>query len=221
MRKFLFFKKKLHHYTRYIQLFEFYGENMEIEKLNEIFSKNIIRLRNSHHLTQFELGEKINYSDKAVSRWERGEAIPDARVLVQLSDIFGITVDDLLKNSEIESTTVLSEEQNKANKKLITSISCIGVWTVAALVFVILHLCNITYWQIFAYALPVSLIVALVFSSLWGTRRSNFLIVSVLVWSIIFCICIALLNFSTWSLLFIGIPAQLLVILGFKIHIHK
>ncbi len=192
-----------------------------MENLNEIFSKNIIRLRNAHHLTQFELGEKLNYSDKAVSRWERGEAIPDAKVLVQLGELFGVTVDDLLKNSEVKSTKVLSEKQNSDNKKLITSISCIGVWTIALVVFVILHLCNITYWPIFSFALPISLVVALVFSSIWWGKRSNFVIVSLLVWSIIFSVFIALLDLRFSVLFLIGVPAQIIVALGFKIHKHK
>lgn len=192
-----------------------------MEQLNEIFSKNIIRLRTAHHLTQFELGEKLNYSDKAISRWERGEAIPDARVLVQLSEIFGVTVDDLLKNSEVKSTKVLSDKQNRDNRKTISSISFLGVWTLAILIFVILYLCNITYWMVFAYALPVSLIVALVFSSIWWGKKSNFVFVSLLAWSIILCLYLTFLRFNWWVLFIIGIPTQLLITLGFNIHKHK
>ena len=192
-----------------------------MENLNEIFSKNITRLRNAHRLTQFELGAKLNYSDKAVSRWERGEAIPDAKVLVGLSDIFGVTVDDLLRNSEVKSTKVLSDKQWRDNKKTIPMISFIGVWTLALVTFVILNMCNITYWMIFAYALPVSLIVLLVFSAIWWNKKMNALFVSLLCWSIILCIYLIFINHNWWLLFVIGAPVQILVLLGFRIHNHK
>jgi transcriptional regulator with XRE-family HTH domain len=192
-----------------------------MENLNEIFSKNITRLRNSHHLTQFELGEKLNYSDKAVSRWERGEAIPDAKVLVQLGDLFGVTVDDLLKNDEVASTTALTDKQYKDNKVLISTISCIGVWTLALLIFVILYMCNITYWTVFSYALPVSLIVAVVFSAIWGNKKTTFWVVSALVWSIILSVYFAFFEFNFWILFLIGVPTQIIVALGFRIKGRK
>ena len=192
-----------------------------MENLNEIFSKNITRLRNAHNLTQFELGAKLNYSDKAVSRWERGEAIPDAKVLVGLSEIFGVTVDDLLKNSEVKSTRVLTSKQWRENKAIIPLISFVGVWTLALLGFFILNLFDITYWMIFAYALPISIIVLLVFSAIWWNKQMNAVFVSLLCWSVILCIYLAFLNYNRWLLFIIGIPVQLLVILGFRIHNHK
>ncbi len=192
-----------------------------MENLNEIFSKNITRLRNAHNLTQFELGARLNYSDKAVSRWERGEAIPDAKVLVGLSEIFGVTVDDLLKNKEVKSTRVLTNKQWRENKTIIPLISFIGVWTLALMLFFILNIFEITYWMIFAYALPVSVIVLLVFSAIWWNKQMNAFFVSLLCWSVILCIYLAFLNYNRWLLFIIGIPVQILVILGFRIHNHK
>lgn len=194
-----------------------------MESLNKIFSENIIKLRLSHNLTQFELGEKLNYSDKAVSRWERGEAIPDARVLVQLSEIFGVTVDDLLKSKDVESTTVLTEKQKKDNKNAIFLISVIGVWTVALLVYIILYLFNINYWLTFVFALPVSIITALVLAAVWWGKKVNLILVSLLFWSVILCLYFSLyfLKPKIWLLFFIGIPAQLIILLCFKLKKHK
>ena len=192
-----------------------------MENLNEIFSKNITRLRNAHNLTQFELGAKLNYSDKAVSRWERGEAIPDAKVLVGLSEIFGVTVDDLLRNSDVKSTKVLSEKQWRDNIKTIPSLAFIGVWTLAFAIFIILNFFDITYWPVFAYALPVSVIVLLVFSAIWWNKKMNALFVSLLCWSVILCIYLIFLNRNLWLLFIIGVPVQLIVLLSFKIHNHK
>ena len=187
-----------------------------MENLNEIFSKNITRLRNEHNLTQFELGAKLNYSDKAVSRWERGEAIPDAKVLVGLSEIFGVTVDDLLRNPEVKSTGHWWD-----NKRIIPTISFIGVWTLALIVFVILNMFSFTYWMVFVYALPVSLIVLLVFSAIWWNKKANIAFVSLLCWSIILCIYLTFLNHNWWLLFLIGIPVQIIVALGFSIRKRK
>ncbi|MBQ6816738.1 MAG: helix-turn-helix transcriptional regulator [Clostridia bacterium] len=194
-----------------------------MESLNKIFSENIIKLRTSHNLTQFELGEKVNYSDKAVSRWERGEAIPDARVLVQLSEIFGVKVDDLLKNKNVESTTVLTEKQKKDNKNAIFLISVIGVWTIALLVYIILYLFNINYWLTFVYALPVSIITALVLAAVWWGKRVNLILVSLLSWSIILSLyfSFSFLEPKIWLIFFIGIPAQLIILLSFKLKKHR
>jgi len=71
---------------------------LELAELKLITASNIINLRTAHGLTQAELGAKLNYSDKTISKWERGEAIPDAYVLTQIAELFGVTVDDLLSS---------------------------------------------------------------------------------------------------------------------------
>ena len=63
--------------------------------IKDTIAKNLTELRTRAGFTQLQLAEKLNYSDKAVSKWERGEAVPDLRVLVKLSEIYGVTVDDM------------------------------------------------------------------------------------------------------------------------------
>ena len=69
---------------------------MQLSELKLVTAGNLIQLRTSRGMTQAELGALLNYSDKTISKWERGEAIPDAYVLTQLAEIFGVTVDALL-----------------------------------------------------------------------------------------------------------------------------
>ena len=69
---------------------------MEINELKYNIAQNIYYLRTVNHMTQSELGEKLNYSDKAISKWERAEGMPDAFVLKQLSQLFNVSVDYLL-----------------------------------------------------------------------------------------------------------------------------
>ena len=169
-------------------------------------------------LTQEELGMKLNVTDKAVSRWERAEAIPDAKVLIEMSNIFGVSIDNLLKK-EIKEKHI-RPKINIQNFKNITGISFLGVWTVALLTFVILWLCNNPLWLVFVYALPVSITVLLVFNAVQGRALSRFFIVSLLVWSILAAIYLTALYFGVftwWPLFLLGIPAQIIVGLSFRI----
>ncbi|MEI3084791.1 MAG: helix-turn-helix transcriptional regulator [Oscillospiraceae bacterium] len=66
---------------------------IELTELKLVTASNIINQRTKAGMTQAELGAKLNYSDKSVSKWERGEAIPDAYVLSEMAELFGVTVD--------------------------------------------------------------------------------------------------------------------------------
>ena len=72
-----------------------------MEDLKKIIAKNITDLRTAKGITQLELAEKLMYSDKNISKWERAEAVPDVVVLKTLADMYGITVNDfLVENNE-------------------------------------------------------------------------------------------------------------------------
>lgn len=200
-----------------------------MDELKKIVAHNIATLRSKAHLTQFELGEKLNYSDKAVSRWERGEAIPDAYVLLMMSEIFGVTVDYLLK-AHSEEELLLENEADEApeaeektkgfspNHRRITLLTFISIWAISLLTFLITAMVGKAFWQIFIYAIPVSSIVLLVLSSIWGTRKQLLLLVSVLVWSILLVIHLSLLAVGNfWMIYFLGIPAQVIVVIAFSI----
>ena len=90
---------------------------MQLNDLKLISASNIIRLRQGAGLTQAELGAKLNYSDKSISKWERGEAIPDAYVLTQMAGIFGVTVDYLLSSHDAWEGTPAESEEEKSEEK--------------------------------------------------------------------------------------------------------
>lgn len=198
---------------------------MEIfmDQLAQIFAQNLIRLRMSRHITQLELASRINYSDKAVSRWERAHSIPDAAVLLQLSEFFGVTVDYLL-HEHSQEPYVRPEEGKRINYKAITLISVLGVFTLALFTFIVLYLLGHTVWMTFVYALPVALIVWLVLNSVWNKRKYNIFIISALMWSILAALYLSFLVFmhqNWWMLFLLGIPAQLIIMLGFRIRIKN
>ena len=182
--------------------------------LREITAKNITALRTAKKMTQLELGEALSYSDKAISKWERGEAVPDAYVLVELSRIFGVSVDWLLSPHTEDEPAPRPNADRDRLRMAITLISFLGVFFAATVAFVTMALVWHFYWQIFIYALPAALIVLLVFNSLWGRRILTLPIVGLLVASAVLVAYIACLPNNYWLLFVILAPAELMVFLS-------
>ncbi len=185
------------------------------KELKEIFAENLTALRTEAKMTQLELGNAISYSDKAISKWERGEAIPDAYVLMSLAKIFGVTVDYMLcdHNGKLRS--------KRTNYLSIAFLSIIAVFTVFAIAHIsVLLASGLNYWLFFVYAGVISLIMITVFNSLWGKPSLNILIVGALVAGIIAMIYAILLPIGNmWQILLLIIPAEAIVICCFKIRI--
>lgn len=190
-------------------------------ELREILARNLYELRSAAGLTQLTFAEKMNYSDKAVSKWERAESAPDIFMLKKIADFFDVTVDYLL-TSEHKSDELPEKisEKKKRQRAFISAISVVGVWLVAVAYFVI-HLtflpsATLPGWMAFIYAIPTSATVALVLNSLWGRRRIRFFIISVMVWSVILSIHLTLLTvlpFNLWALYLVGVPAEIIILL--------
>lgn len=197
---------------------------VEMDEIKRNIAKNIAFLRTSEHMTQAELAERLSYSDKAISKWERAESIPDIYILKKIADMFGVTVDWLIKDN---GEHPLTESNRKSrNHKLITLISAASIWVIAIIAFVICWIANkavADLWLIFVAAVPSTAILLLIFNSIWGKRRrlKNMLIISLLIWSglaLIFLILLRLAGMtSAWMLFLIGIPTEVVVVLSHKI----
>jgi len=186
-----------------------------MEQLKETVAQNITRLRSAASLTQLDLGERLNYSDKAVSKWERAQSIPDVYVLKQIADLFGVSVDYLLSDhTEGEPPTPTLNDQavrRRDNRLTISIVSILGVFALATLIFSLLYLFDNPQWLVFIYACPAAVIVWLVFNCIWGKRAYNLLIISLLLWTIIAAVYLSLLAYNPWQLFLIGICPQLII----------
>lgn len=186
-----------------------------MEDLKPAVAKNITDLRTAHGLTQLELAEKLNYSDKAVSKWERGESIPDIAVLKQIADLFGVSLDYMVS---YEHKTAPGKKSGKTrNHGFITGMSILLVWLIATFSYVIVQLVaplSAVHWLSFVYAVPVSMIVWLVLNSVWFDRRRNYLIISLLMWSVLGSVYISFLpfGFNVWLIFLLGIPGQIIIL---------
>ena len=185
--------------------------------IKEVFARNLQESRKAAGLTQTALAEKLNYSDKAVSKWERGESIPDVVTLKQIADLFGVTVDYLITEGNEHVGEELKSSRVRKNRMIITLLAVALVWLIATVVFVCLTpeiAINKNGWMAFVYAVPVSMIVTLVFNSIWGKAKYTFLIVTILMWSTLAAVYLSLFAFAItnlWMLFIIGVPGQIII----------
>ena len=209
-------------------------EQIENNDLKSIITQNLVKYRKANKLTQLELAEKLQYSDKNISKWERGDALPDLVVLKQIADIYGISVSDLMTEGEVTKSEqqkndtqpqqpTIKQKPRFFNKQqtLICSLSIGVVWLVATIIFVLLNIFVESsiwpFWHLFILALPVSFVVMLVFSSLWCRNLLNAIVVSFLIWTVAlaFNICVPIQD--TWLIYLLAIPLQILDILWFSL----
>ncbi len=190
-----------------------------MEDIKSNVAKNITELRILNNMTQMELAEKLNFSDKTISKWERAESSPDISVLVEIADLFGVTLDYLVKTKNIEEAVIEHKTKEiKYNRRAVSYIAEGTGWIVAIFAFIIttLILNQMTFqWLYFVYALPIVLIVKLVFNSIWFNPRHNYLIISALMWSILATIHITFLYFKVNVALIylLGVAGQIVIIL--------
>lgn len=210
-----------------------------MEDWKQIVAGNLAALRKAQGLTQLQLAEQLHYSDKAVSKWERGESMPDLAVMKQLADFYGIRIDDFLLTPEQRAEAQPAPEESPAesenapeespapqpdhrrrnlNRLIIAGMAALLVWLIASMIFVVLDaaLPELEYKSfLFIYAAPVTAIVLLVFNSIWFNPRWNYIIISFLVWSLLAALFMTfyMIGISIPKLFLIGIPAQLIIIL--------
>ena len=196
------------------------------DDLKEIIARNMAALRRRDRLTQADLAEKLHYSDKAISKWERAESVPDIAVLKQIADLFRVTVDDLISEDCVDRMPKLSPVKIMKNKRLITELCILLVWLIATSAYVILSISAPAIphvWLSFIYAVPVSMIVWLTMNAIWFNAQLNYLIISLLVWSVLTSIYLTFLMFGNnfWLLFALGIPSQAIIILWSRITYKK
>lgn len=181
-----------------------------------ILAENLIKLRKLNKLTQVELANKLGFSDKAVSKWENGDTTPDIETIYKLASIYNVSIDSLLKDEPIISESDTKERKKiLTNKIIITMLSIVVVWGAAIVLFTTLAITHeIYYWQSFILAIPASFIILLIFNSIWGKPKFNFVIVSCLLWTLCLAIHMQYPASSLWLIYIVGIPAQIAVILA-------
>ncbi len=193
-----------------------------MSELREVVAKNICELRQQAGMTQLMLAEKLSYSDKAVSKWERGESFPDIFMLKKIADLFLVSVDYLFAedHSEALKRSKTVSKIVRRNRMLISFLASMLVWLIATVLFVALGFLDVesafSSWLVFIYATPLCLVVALVFNSIWGIKKLNYLMITLISWTLLTSVHItflALSDFNIWIIYVIGIPVQIIIFL--------
>ncbi len=192
---------------------------MDEAKIKKAFAKKLAYYRKSAGLTQFDLAEKINYSDKSVSKWERGEGVPDIFVMSRIAELFSVKIDDLINEKRPERPIDIVR-----NHGLITLIAVGIVFFVAAIVFSVLSLVGVSgfpLWHCFIYALPAAAVVLIVFTSMWWGKLALAVSISTLLWTTFLSFLITFDVKELMSLVVAAAVMQVLIILFFMIKFKR
>lgn len=191
-------------------------------EINQIIAENIKYLRKQNKMTQEDLGNKIGYSDKTISKWENGDTMPDVQTLYSLANIFGVTIDYFVHTGD--KTNFIIQKSKTVNKVLIAMLGLSVIWIIATILFVynkntyiFPHSC-----MCFIWAVPLSCIELLYCNKLWGKRVYSLILLSILEWTVITCIFLHCLfskpSNNIWLIFLLGIPLQIMVVLWYNIY---
>ena len=185
-------------------------------EINQKVAKNLIIYRKAAGLTQAEVAEKIHYSDKSVSKWESGNGIPDVYTLIQLSRLYGVSI-----NAFLEEETVVKKTGKSFGLQLLIMLLSSGiVWLVAIFSFALLQILKPdgAWWLIYLYAVLANAIVMLVYAAIWKHRIINFFSVTTIIWMALVCAYLTIRLFvndatGLWLIFLVGVPLQSLEVL--------
>jgi len=192
---------------------------VEEEQIKKRLGTNIALYRKRMGLTQLQLAEKLNYSDKAVSKWERGESVPDVVTVMQIAEALETTVDSLLQDMDALPRGGNAERvlRRKVNKKVVLGLCGLLTLFTALVAYTVLWILAVpARWLAVIYCIPAVAVVWLSLLSAWHDFRRNTVLISVVMWGCILSIYLSLLVFGAgniWMLFILGLPGQAAVLL--------
>lgn len=194
----------------------------ETKDIKKIVAKNLANLRKNKKLTQTELAEQFGYSDKAISKWENGDTLPDIQTLYQLCEFYNVTLDFLVNEQDFEDKIKYINHLNRKviiNNSMIELLYCSFVWILAVIIYIyLLIFTEFDYWQIFVWALPATSLVMLLFSKVWKQKIYTFVVRSLFFWTLVIACYIQFIQYNIWPLFFLMIPIQVALILTIAIN---
>lgn len=191
-----------------------------MDKIKENISKNLVMLRKQQKLTQQEFGKIFNYSDKAVSKWERGDSLPDIDVLTQICSFYGVEFEWLIRsNTEVEAAPKPASFWYRVAVVLLFVVS---IYAIATIAFVYYQLSRGVYlYQLFIWGLPLSFFGAFIYSKKWWSGTTQFAFLSATLWSLLLSLFVQLLSYNVWPIFLIGVPLQVMLVLFFVMNKMK
>ena len=205
------------------------GNMNENVSLKSIVANNLTELRKEKGLTQIQLAELFNYSDKAVSKWERGDTLPDLETLKALADYYQVTLDYLVHEGsrKEKSQYLLKEDKEPVNTKAIAIISCMIAPLICVAVYISLLLSlQYNYWLAFLWWIPVDFLLLFIFAWLWWGKVQRTIYGILLSWTMVVCTYLELgvdlpngIGWQVWEIILVGIPLTIALLLWMQVRI--
>lgn len=201
---------------------DFFGEKsynyliMITKDVKPIIAENLTMLRKQKGITQAELAARLDYSDKAVSRWEHGDTLPDINVLCELCDFYGVTLDFLVQKGDGQFKEKMRSKNLMINNIVVCALAVTMVWLVATMVFIYGNtIQGKNLWVAFIWAIPASCIAILRLGKEWLARTANMVICSVFLWTFITSVVLQFMHYNLWMFYVAGVPAQIIIVLKY------
>ena len=192
----------------------------------EQLAKNLAYYRKESGLTQLELAEKFNYSDKSVSKWERGEGFPDVFVLKSLADFYGINVDDFYATEHKK----ISGQAHSLQKQVYIKLLSVGIgWLVTLITFFMLSTllpkeAKFQTWLNFVYGALITGIILLVWDFIYHHRLLRVIDTSIIIWTAttsLYLTILVILDANLPLMFVVAVPLEILEILWFLFRQNK
>ena len=186
------------------------------DQLRQQIAENIAYYRKQNGDTQAELAEKLCYSDKSVSKWERGEGTPDIFILSKIAALYDITVQDLLREKKVPKART---------RRLLITLMAVGlVWLVMTVLFCVSKIFGILEthaWLLFIYGIPITGIVCEVFCALWWNQVAQAISCSLIIWGIGLSLVLSFLRPAVFLLFVICAVLEILLVLFFLLKVQS
>lgn len=200
-----------------------------MKSLEEIVARNLAELRKARGLTQLEVAERFNYTDKSVSKWEHGDGLPDVRTLQAFADFYGVTLDYLTHDQSdlsLHEKGRISPKDLRMNKIILTALAIVLIFSIATVIFAATIVMDNVWWNgwlAFVWAVPVSFLTLISFNRRWGRREWALPLGIAFVWTFLFAVYIELAvdldydsGYNLWFVLLLGIPLTLGIFLFWR-----
>lgn len=191
--------------------------------INDNIANNIVKLRKANNMTQIELAFLLNYSDKAISKWERAESVPDIEMLYRIADLFKVNVDFLTKeHTDAEIANLKGNGKIFVRNLLITIMLCVAMFLISTVVFVYGTVkqpeLSSKYWVSFVAATPICSLIVYIYAHRERYWLAKLISISAFVWTLIttaFCFTLIAGSTKFWLLFVVGAPIQIAICLFF------
>ncbi len=178
---------------------------MDEKKLRENFASNLLKLRKSKKWNQQDLADKLSYSDKAISKWENGDTIPDVFTMYCIASLFNISIDQLIFEKKVVKAA------NKTKRRLLITFISTGLcFLLATVIYFALTLCHIpNAYMSYLFAVAAGAIVLIVLTKLWFKKIWTIVAVDLLV----IMVSLIIMIFMSFNYFWIILIAATLVML--------